>query len=164
MPSIVTRPASRITPISTGWSRARTASNVSRPMPGRPKMRSTITAPETSAGSVRPKSAIRLSSEFGSAWRRITVASEWPRERAERVAQVAADQVPQPAEVAGQQRLVEPHQPAVLAQLRERDAADAEVALHGERIAGGISHDGEGEEGDAEQREDTPRHGRASQT
>ena len=47
-------------------------------------MRSTITAPEASAGKVSPKSVIRLSSEFGNAWRRITADSERPFARAVR--------------------------------------------------------------------------------
>jgi hypothetical protein len=53
-------------------------------MPGRPKMRSTMTAPDASAGKVNPKRVMRLKSELGSAWRRITAASESPLARAVR--------------------------------------------------------------------------------
>ena len=74
---------SSATPVTIGMSRAVTAESSERPRPGRAKMDSTTTAPESSEPNAQPESAMPGSAAWRRAWRSSTPISDSPRARAE---------------------------------------------------------------------------------
>ena len=90
--------------------------------------------------------------------------------RWDRIVAVAAEQAREPARISGEEGLIEPHQMAILAQLLQGPRPQHRIA--GQRVSRRGAHDGEGHQGDAEERRHHRQqahgqpalHGRASQT